>query len=171
MIASICKLFYDVKPFSYETDFRPVGPLMKTQISPNCKFFFFFASTAGVTEGMRASLRELEDQSGLLTQMRREMATTREIITRIRMKTASINSLGPFLNPVEPPRGNDMGDDAMDIAAAADLGQPTADTSFLGGGRMSLARSASDLIRLGSTRSTRSPSALPVINSFTTTRM
>ena len=98
------------------------------------------------------------------------MATSRELITQIRLQTASVESLGPFLNPYHGPNGSNFGHDSMGAAAAArDLGQPIVDASFLGGGGVS-----NDLIQLGSVRSarsTRGSCALPVGNTFSTTRM
>ena len=103
------------------------------------------------------------------------MATSRELITQIRLQTASVESLGPFLNPYHGPNGSNFGHDSMGAAAAArDLGQPIVDASFLGGGGVSNGRSNTDLIQLGSVRSarsTRGSCALPVGNTFSTTRM
>ena len=118
---------------------------------------------------MRATLREVEDQTALITQIRREMATSRELITRIRLQTASISSMGPFLAPCPNPQGNDLLSENLGASA-------NAETSFLGGDRASASRSASDLIRLNSVRySTESrPTALcdlPLNNSFRTTMM
>ena len=144
------------------------GPLIHTQISS-----FTFTSTDDVRERTRATLAEMEDQTSLMTQIRREMSTTRELITRIRLTTASVNSLGPFLNPYQNPHENDLGGGNMASDAVRNLGEPSTDmaeTSFFGTGRMSSGRSETDLIRLGSVRSNRTHCALPVGNTFSTSR-
>ena len=118
---------------------------------------------------MRATLLEVEDQTSLMTQIRREIATSRELITSIRLQTASISSMGPFLAPCPNPQGSDVLGDNLGAFS-------NAETRLLGGDRASASRSASDLIRLNSVRySTQSRPAvqcdLPFNNSFQTTRM
>ena len=149
------------------------GPLIHTRISPDLDkkfpYFFFLAFTAMVGEQTRATLREMEDQTALMTQLRREMSTTRELITRIRLTTASVNSLGPFLNPYQNSHENDLGGGNLASDAVRNLGEPSTDmteTSFFGTGRMSSGRSETDLIRLGSVRSNRNRCTLPVGNTF-----
>ena len=115
---------------------------------------------------MRATLIEMEDQTALMTQIRREMATSRELITRIRLQSASISSFGPFLAPCPNPQGNDLLDNP-NVAA-------NAGSSMLGGDRASARRSVSDLIQLNSVRYSARPTPtcdLPLNNVFSTTRL
>ena len=112
----------------------------------------------GVTERTNATLVELEEQGSVLVQMRREMGTTREYLTRMNRNTSSVDHIAssPFL----PPLNED------DLGASAQTQNESETRGLLG--RNSMRRSVGELITFGSMRSVRGPCSLPIDNTFTT---
>ena len=123
---------------------------------------FAFYILGGVVIGINASVEELEAQSRLLHQMRRELGTNRELLSRLHQSSTSAQRNAaetPFLHPL----------DENELRASSLNMDETEGASFLGGS--SLRRSVNDLIRLGSVRSMRGHCGLPVSNTFATTKM
>ena len=121
-------------------------------------------------ELIKASHHELEDVSVEITRIRKEMSTTREIVSRMHVQNASVDQLSPFLMPFNQRESNEPDDLSMAGAAAAALNPSS---GLLGGDGMAQRSSVNDLIRLGSVRSVarnRGPCDLPLINTFSTNR-
>ena len=124
--------------------------------------FITFDVLGGVVLGINASVEELEGQGRLMAQIRSELGTNRELLNRLYQSYTAAERLAaapPFLHPLQE-----------DEPRASDLNPREAEgASFLGGN--SLRRSVGNLISLGSVKSVRSPCALPLSNTFATTRM
>ena len=115
--------------------------------------------------GIEASVGELDQQGTLLGQIRREMGTTREIVNRIYQHSTSAERLATA-SPILPPFDN------SEMGAASALNLAEAERASFLGATSPLRRSIGDLIALGSMRSVRrEPCALPIANTFATTRM
>ena len=128
-----------------------------------------FEFTGVMGELLKASHHELEDVSVEITRIRKEMSTTREIVSRMHVQNASVDQLSPFLMPLNQRESNEPDDLSMAGAAAA----LNPSSALLGGDGMAPRSSVSDLIRLGSVRSVarnRGPCDLPLTNTFSTSR-
>ena len=113
---------------------------------------------------MRAMQHEMEDITSEITQLRREMATTRELVSRMHTRGASVEPSSAFMTPYNHQEVDGVDSGAV---AASTLGQSI---PLLGGRDRVRGGSNSDLIRMDSMRSvsrSRSRSDLPLINTFT----
>ena len=135
------------------------------------RFSCYFIFAVEMREFLEASHNEMSDISADITRIRREMSTTREIVSRMHVQSASVEQLGPFLAPYQPQQSTGS-EDLGSRAAASALGQSTA---FLADqGRGAVGGSVNDLIRLGSVRSITKPKNrcdLPILNTFQSSRM
>ena len=124
----------------------------------------------GVIQNVNVSLVELEEQGTILTQIRRELGTNREYLTRLHHNSTSVERLAAAPSIMPPVHEDDLGASA---AAPPETGSLLGRSFF----RRSMGHmgqnmgSVGDLIALGSVRSVHSRCPLPVGNSFASTRM